>query len=188
MAANNTSLPTLDEIYRAIAPDGIDICDFLELFRARMPAEESFKTLLLLASAVARVDTSHLMLWPKPRPSKEEVRAALKQKGIHFEEYVELFGWNDMTETKRERVSCYLDQIAVPEMATQTIQLRGSVTAEEMIAAIPDEGITKDELHGKIKQFTNGNHGDFWRAFKILSQVAVWDVFTEKIFKREASA
>ena len=101
---------------------------------------------------------------------------------------MELFGWNNMPLKTRERVASCLNQIAMPDEATRTIRLRGSLTAEELIAAIPDEGITKDELGRKIKQFTNGNHGEFWRAFKILSQVVVWDVFTEKIFKRDATA
>jgi hypothetical protein len=195
MASNNTSppsrppLPTLDEIHRAIPPNGIKISDFTELFRARMPAEESIRTLFLLANAVARFDYKHSMMWPKPRPSKEEVRATLKQNGIRFEEFVGLFGWNDMMEEKRARIACCLDRIAVPDMATGTIRPRGNVTAEAMIAAIPDEGIAGFELERKINEFINpATPAEFWEAFKILTQVAVWDVYTEKIFRRNATA
>jgi hypothetical protein len=194
MATNSTSqfsctpLPTLDKIHRAIPLEGIKISKFTELFRARMPAEESFRMLLLLVRAVARIDTRNLMMWPKSRPSVEELRAAMMQNGIHFEEFVHLFSWNDMTEEERARVACYLDQIAVPDVATDTIVPRGNVTAEAMIAAIPDEGITKCELERKIKELTNPTPGEFWNAFKILAQVAVWDVYTEKIFRRDAIA
>lgn len=187
--ASGTSLPTLDEIHGAIPPQGIKISDFTELFRARLPAEESFRTLFLLANAVARFDYDKCMMWPKPRPSEEEVRATLKQNGIRFEEFVGLFGWNDMTEEKRARIVCCLDQVAVPDVATGTIRPRGNVTAEAMIAAIPDEGIAGCELERKINEFTNpANPGEFWEAFKILTQVAVWDVYTEKIFRRDATA
>ena len=179
-------LPTLDEIHRAIPTTGIKISDFTELFRARMPAEESFRTLLLLSSAVARFDSNLMMMWPKFRPTKEEIRAAIKQNGIHFEEFVDLFGWNEMPEEKRKLVAYYLDQIALPDMATGTIRLRGSLTAEEVIAAIPDEGITMRELALKVKAFTNPD--ELWKAMRILSQVAVWDVFIEKIFRRDANA
>ena len=194
MAANNTSpssgtpLPTLDEIHRAIPSQGIKINDFTDLFRARLPAEESFRTLFLLANTVARFDYELSMIWPKSRPSEEEVRAALKQNGIHFEEFVGLFGWNDMPDEKRARVARYLDQIAVPDMATLTIKPGGNVTAETMIAAIPDEGIAKWELELKIKEFTDPTPSELWNAFKILAQVAVWDVYTEKIFRRDGTA
>lgn len=181
-------LPTLDEIHRAIPLNGIKISDFTELFRARMPAEESFRTLLLLANAVARFDCNMMMMWPKSRPTEEEVRAAIKQNSILFEEFVELFGWNELSEEKRKDVSLCLDQIAMPDTATRTIRLRGSLTAEKMIAAIPDEGITKPELELKIKELRNPTPGEFWKAMKILSEVAVWDVFTEKIFKRDTTA
>ena len=179
MTANNTSpssgtsLPTLDEIHRAIPPNGIKISDFAELFRARLPAEESIKTLFLLANAVAHFDYEHSMMWPKSRPSEEEVRAALKQNGIRFEEFVGLFGWNDMTEDKRAPIACYLDQIAVPDMATLTIRPGHNLTAEAMIAAIPDEGITKSELELRIKELRNPTPEEFWKAMKILSEVAV---------------
>jgi hypothetical protein len=194
MTANNTSpssgtsLPTLDEIHRAIPPNGIKISDFAELFRARLPAEESIKTLFLLANAVAHFDYEHSMMWPKSRPSEEEVRAALKENGIRFEEFVGLFSWNDMTEEKRARIACYLEQIAMPDMATLSIKPGHNVTAEAMIAAIPDEGIAKCELERKIKDLTNPTPAEFWNAFKILAQVAVWDVYTEKIFRRDATA
>jgi hypothetical protein len=187
MAANNTSLPTLDEIHCAITANGIKISDFTELFRARMPAEESFRKLFLLASAVARFDPGLSMMWPKSRPSKKEIRAAI-ENGTSFEEFVELFGWTDRPQETRERVACYLDQIAVPDMATQTIRPRGNLTAEEMIAAIPDDGITKCELESTVKQLTDPTPEAFWKAIEILSQVAVWDVFTEKIFKHDDTA
>ena len=181
-------LPTLEEIHRAIPPTGIKISDFTEIFKARMPAEDSFRTLLLLANAVARFDNNLMMMWPKSRPTKEEVRAAIKENGIRFEEFVELFGWNDLPEEKRKLIAYCLDQIALPDMAARTIRLRGSLTAEEMIAAIPDEGITKSELELRIKELRNPTPEEFWKAMKILSQVAVWDVFTEKIFRRDADA
>ena len=180
--------PTLDELHRAIPPSGIRISDFAELFRARIPEDGGFRTLMLLASAVAHFDSQLSMMWPKSRPSKEEVRAALKENGIQFEEFVELFGWNNMTEEKRERIAYYLDQFAVPDMATLTIRPRRNLTAEAMVAAIPDEGIPKRELERKIKELTNPTPGEFWEAFKILTQVAVWDVYTEKIYKRDATA
>ena len=166
-------LPTLEEIHRAIPPTGIKISDFTALFEARMPAEESFRTLLLLASAVARFDCNEMIMWPKSRPTKEEIRAAIKDNGIRFEESMELFGWNGLSEEKRELISYCLDQIAMPDMATRTIRLRGSLTAEEMIAAIPDEGITKSGLELKIKELRNPTPEEFWKAMKILSEVAV---------------
>lgn len=128
------------------------------------------------------------MMWPESRLSEEEVRAALKQNDIRFEEFVGLFGWNDMTEYKRAPVACYLDQIAVSDMVTLTIRPGHNLTAEAMIAAIPDEGIAKCELERKIKELTDPTPGEFWNAFKILTQVAVWDVYTEKIFRRDASS
>lgn len=142
-------LPTLEEIHRAIPPTGIKISDFTALFEARTPAEESFRTLLLLASVVARFDYNEMIMWPKSRPTREEARAAIKENGIRFEEFMELFGWNNLSEEKRELISYCLDQIALPDMATRTIRLRGSLTAEELLAAIPDEGITKSELEFK---------------------------------------
>jgi hypothetical protein len=105
-----------------------------------------------------------------------------------LKKFVELFGWNNMTEEKRERIAYYLDQFAVPDMATLTIRPRRNLTAEAMIAAIPDEGIPKRELERKIKELTNPTPGEFWEEFKILTQVAVWDVYTGKIFKRDATA
>jgi len=166
-------LPTLEEIHRAIPPTGIRTSDFTALFEARMPAEESFRTLLLLASAVARFDCNEMIMWPKSRPTKEEIRATIKENGIRFEEFMELFGWNDLSEEKRELISYCLDQIALPDMATRTVRLRGNLTAEEMLAAIPDEGITKSELELKIKELRNPTPEEFWKAMKILSEVAV---------------
>lgn len=166
-------LPTLQEIHRAIPPTGIKISDFTALFEARMPAEESFRTLLLLASVVARFDCNEMIMWPKSRPTREQVRAAIKENGIRFEEFMELFGWNDLSEEKRELISYCLNQIALPDMATRTIRLRGSLTAEEMLAAIPDEGITKSELELKIRELRNPTPEEFWKAMKILSEVAV---------------
>jgi len=181
--------PSLEEIHRAIPPQGIKIGDFTELFKSRIPGQESFRTLLLLASAVARFDSRRLMMWPKSRPTKEEVRAAIQQNGIHFADFVNLFKWNYIPEVRRRRLAHTLHQIAVPDMATHTIRPRGNVTAAEVIASIPDEGITHHELSRKIKAFSGqGNPGEFWQAMEILSQVAVWDVFSERIFKRDGTA
>jgi hypothetical protein len=141
--------PTRDEIYQAIPPQGITIVDFAAQFDGRISMEEeSFKILIRLVSTVG---------------------------SISFDDFTRRFNWFNLPEDMRQRISKYLELIATPDAETSTIRLLGVITLEEVVAAIPSEGITGTELRDKFLERFKTRAENYPTFMRILGQVADWD-------------
>jgi hypothetical protein len=178
--------PTLDEIYQAIPPQGIAIVDFAAKFKGRISEEEeSFKTLLRLVRTVANLDFETMSISRKIRPTKREIRAAIPPEGISFEDFISLFVWLQLPEDNMHNVSRFLEQIATPDVKTSTIRLKGELTAEEVVDAIPPDGITYPQLYLKFEERMAAHPEDHGNLISILSRVAVWDVPNMRLSVRD---
>jgi hypothetical protein len=178
--------PTLDEIYQAIPPQGIKIVDFAARFKGRISEqEESFKTLLRLVRTVATLDFETMSIWPKFRPMKKEIRAAIPPEGITFDDFVSRFNWRQIPEDSMQHIFRFLGQIATQDVETSVIRLKGRLTPEEVIAAMPREGITQHEMYLKFEERIETHPEDHWNLISILSRVAVWDVRNRRLYVRE---
>jgi hypothetical protein len=182
------SLPslTLDEIYQAIPPQGIKIIDFAAKFLGRISEEEeSFKTLLRLVRTVGTLDLETMSISPRLRPTKKEIRAAIPPEGITFGDFVSRFNWLQVPEVSMQHVLRFLGQIATPDVETSIIRLKGRLTPEEVIDAIPREGITQHEMYLKFKERIETHAEDHRNLISILSRVAEWDVRNRRLYLRE---
>jgi hypothetical protein len=178
--------PTLDELYQAIPPQGIAIVDFAAKFKGRISEEEeSFKTLLRLVRTVANLDFETMSISRKIRPTKREIRAAIPPEGISFDDFISLFCWLQLPEDSTHHVSRFLDQIATPDLGTSTLHLKGELTAEEVVDAIPPEGITYPQLYLKFEERMATHPEDCGNIVSILSRVAVWDVPNMRLYVRD---
>jgi hypothetical protein len=179
--------PTLDEIYQAIAPQGIKIVDFAARFKGRISEEEeSFKTLLRLVRTVATLDFETMSIWPKFRPTKKEIRAAIPPEGITFGDFVSQFNWFQVLEDSMQHLTRFLGELATRDVETSIIRLKGRLTAEEVVAAIPREGIAQHEMYLKFGERIETHPEDHWNLISILSRVAVWDVRKRRLYVRNA--
>jgi hypothetical protein len=168
--------PTRDEIYQAIPPQGITIVDFAAQFNGRISMEEEgFRTLIRLVSTVATIDVETMSIWPKFRPTRKEVRDAVPPEGVTFNDFTSRFNWFNLPEDMRQRISKYLELIATPDAETSTIRLLGVITLEEVVAAIPSEGITGIELRDKFLERFKTRAENYPTFMRILGQVAAWD-------------
>jgi hypothetical protein len=168
--------PTLDEMYRAIPPEGVEVVQFAAWFNRRTSGDEKFKTLMLLARTVATLDVENSVLLRQVRPTEKEIRDAIPPEGIEFERLLDLVGYTQLSSDNQDRVARFLDQIATPDLATWRIRLKGRLTLEEILAAIPDDGITPAGLYQKFEARFASDDQEFYQFYKNLSKVAIWDV------------
>ena len=144
-----------------------------------------------MARTVAYICPLSFVLFRKARPTNEELYAAIGEEGLSVRDFMSVFHWNEISEARRRMITEYLDMVAYPHVETGRIIFR-RLTVEEIISAIPREGITMDALLRRfepvLKPYGMIRPGETWRLFKNLSYVAEWDVFTEKLYLRGSDA
>lgn len=126
------------------------------------------------------------MLRRRLRPTPQEIRAAIPPEGIRLAEFVELIGWRDTSDETKSQIFRLLAQISVGNLSTMTIHLKGPLTAREIVAAIPVEGITPPELCQKLEARIQDSE-EYLEFMMILSDVAVWDVESQRIVISDAN-
>lgn len=179
LVAARAKLP-LNEISHAIPPEGVQVADFAAHFEGRTTGEERFKNLMIRARAVADLNVVELVLRRRRRPTAQEIRAAFPPQGFSPIDIIHLFNWMNLSDEDQSQIAQLMSKISVMNPSTKTFYLKGPLTAEEIVEAIPAEGITPPELCQKLEaRIPDSEH--YLDFMGILSDVAAWDVESQMI-------
>ena len=177
---------TVDTVLNAIPLHGITVAGLALKFSQWVSTEEGFEHLMFLAKRVALLDVDTITWFRKNMPTTAEVLLAIPREGINLDCFMIKFSWPELPHAARRRIVLVLDRIARLDERTMDVRLRGRLTVQDVIDAIPNEGTTLEKVFHKFKtRFGRSFEEESGNLIVIFSLVTEKDASIQRVFVRE---